>query len=149
MVSPSLSFVFLSKLYQTTAECATAFPLDIFRPARMMVLSILKLCSKFSAKLSFPLDFVGSSCYGKDTRRARLPAVPSKFIYWQTCRKAGTQSQMGLTPVPLWERVMTAGCTFFFSLSPVCFAGGSFFICRPTVGSRGSYHTKENQRRIY
>lgn len=38
---------------------------------------------------------------------------------------------------------MTAGCTFFFSLSPVCFAGGSFFICRPTAESRGSYHTKE------
>ena len=106
MVSP-LSFVcLLSKLYQTTAECATAFPLDIFRPARMMVLSILKLCSKFSAKLSFPLEFVDSSCYGKDTRRARLPAVPNKFIYWQICRKAGTQSQMGLTPAPPWEGVL-------------------------------------------
>ena len=54
----------------------------------------------------------------------RIPRTGQLHI-WQTCRKAGTQSQMGLPFVPPpGERAMTAGCLV---LPSVGFAEGQFF----------------------
>ena len=76
----------------------------------------LSQAPNFAFKLGIPLAFTGKLCYACDHGLGNVRFLHLLCIYgiffplpqvnlWQTCRKAGTQSQMGLTPLP-WENTL-------------------------------------------